>query len=266
MHGTGCIFSKKDMRDYKLNKSNIKVKIPKEFKLEPPSVLDQGNVSSCVAHSTASTAESIYHDAFSTGWIYGNRNFDNFSKGMTISDALKTARQKGCVLRKEFNVNEEVLDIIDRVEQNRTRLEPLAEPYKIGAYARLDTAEDIKLALLKGIPVIFACTVKEDYLSMDENYVINITNDKIACGHAMIIYGWNETGWLIQNSWGEDWGNNGRAILPYEYPIEEAYAISKYVASKDAEIKKPKLYWLRELINTFIKLIERIMKWKKQDN
>ncbi len=258
MHETGCIFSKKDIRDYKLNKKNIKVELPKAFKLEPPNVLDQGNVSSCVAHSVASLVESIYKKYLSVGWLYGNRNFDNFSKGMTIPDALKTAKQKGCVPRENFDVNEEVLDIIDLVEQNRSRLEPLALPYRIGAYARLDTAEEIKLALMKDIPVIFACTVKEDYLSMNEDYVINITNDKVACGHAMIIYGWNETGWLIQNSWGTDWGNNGRATLPYEYPIEEAYAISRYVAGKDSEIKKPKLYWLRELINILIKFIERI--------
>jgi len=262
MYNTGCIFSKRDIRDYKLNKSNVKVELPKDFRLEPPAVLDQGEVSSCVAHATIETVESIYNKRFSPGWIYGNRNFDNFSKGMTIPDALKTAKDKGCVLKVNFDVNEEVLGIIDKVEEHRDQLESVALPYKIGAYARLDNTEEIKLALLKGLPVIFACTVKEDYLSMNEEYVINITDDKIACGHAMIIYGWNETGWLIQNSWGTDWGNNGRAILPYEYPIEEAYAVSKYVASKDNEINKPKLYWLRELINYLIKIVERVMKWK----
>ena len=42
----------------------------------------------------------------------------------------------------------------------------------------------------------------------------------------MLIYGWNECGYLVQNSWGKDWGDNGTAILPYEYEIDSAWAIS----------------------------------------
>ena len=42
----------------------------------------------------------------------------------------------------------------------------------------------------------------------------------------ILVYGWNEYGFLIQNSWGKDWGNNGTAILPYEYSIDSAWAIS----------------------------------------
>jgi hypothetical protein len=35
-------------------------------------------------------------------------------------------------------------------------------------------------------------------------------------GHAVAIVGYTRDGFIVQNSWGEEWGNNGFALLPYE--------------------------------------------------
>ena len=35
-------------------------------------------------------------------------------------------------------------------------------------------------------------------------------------GHAFALVGYNELGFVVQNSWGEDWGARGFALLPYE--------------------------------------------------
>lgn len=251
---TGYIPSKKDIRDYKICKSTD-TDFPETFSLDSQPILNQEKVNSCVAHATASMLESIYHDSFSVGWLYGNRNNHNYEVGMCIPDALKTAKRYGCPKKKDFDINEEVTEIFAKVEKNRDRLLPLAESFKIGSYARLNTSDDIKTALMKGIPVLFAIDIRTDNLSMNEDYVINITDNPIRCGHAMMMYGWNEKGWLIQNSWGTEWGNNGTAILPYEYVIEEAYAVSKY--EPGTEIVKPNVYWLRELINWILKLFKK---------
>ena len=34
-------------------------------------------------------------------------------------------------------------------------------------------------------------------------------------GHAMVIVGYNETGFIIRNSFGEKWGDNGYCEYPY---------------------------------------------------
>ena len=41
-------------------------------------------------------------------------------------------------------------------------------------------------------------------------------------GHAFAIVGYNRDGFIIQNSWGSDWGTAGRAVLPYEDWLDNA--------------------------------------------
>jgi Papain family cysteine protease len=42
-------------------------------------------------------------------------------------------------------------------------------------------------------------------------------------GHAFALVGYNEVGFLVQNSWGTDWGKGGFATLPYEDWLDSAY-------------------------------------------
>jgi hypothetical protein len=42
------------------------------------------------------------------------------------------------------------------------------------------------------------------------------TNEQRLEGHAVAIVGYTEKGFIIQNSWGEEWGSGGFALLPYE--------------------------------------------------
>src|SRR5215218_20974 len=42
-------------------------------------------------------------------------------------------------------------------------------------------------------------------------------------GHAFALVGYNEVGFLVQNSWGTDWGRRGYATLPYEDWLDSAY-------------------------------------------
>lgn len=42
-------------------------------------------------------------------------------------------------------------------------------------------------------------------------------------GHAFAIVGYNEVGFLVQNSWGSEWGDGGFATLPYDEWLDSAY-------------------------------------------
>ncbi len=47
--------------------------------------------------------------------------------------------------------------------------------------------------------------------------VLQDTTSKHWGGHAVTIVGYNETGFIIKNSWGIDWGDEGYAIVSYDY-------------------------------------------------
>lgn len=251
----GCVQSKKDLRDYRLVLTTQV--LPETFELEPPKVLDQGSVGSCVAHSTATAVAKLYDKEFSRGWIYGRRDAtDYLGSGMTIPRALKTAFKEGCVPNEFFDYNLEMMDMKNLVDENLKILVPLAMAYKIGSYARLYNNTEIKTALLKGLPVVIAVTVYDDYLDTDENNIIKVPTEtsKSVGGHAVTLYGWNEKGFLLQNSWGTKYGKGGREILPYEYSIEEAYTIDEI--AKD--IVKPKNYTFREILMVIVKLLRKL--------
>lgn len=44
-----------------------------------------------------------------------------------------------------------------------------------------------------------------------------LKNETALGGHAIVIYGWDDArgGWLVQNSWGRNWCDNGRGIFKY---------------------------------------------------
>jgi len=125
---------------------------------------------------------------------------------------------------------------------------------KVVAYAKLRTIQEIKEAIyMTGKPVVI-CILCSD-LKLDENYIAYIP-DGATGGHAVVCYGWNEIGLLIQNSWGESWGDKGCFILPYEHPFSEAW-----VLTKDPDIAiKPRAFAFREFFVNLVKLIATFIK------
>lgn len=62
-----------------------------------------------------------------------------------------------------------------------------------------------------------------------------VRQDRAKAAHAVAIVGYTEDGFIIQNSWGEEWGNDGFALLPYEdYML---HAIDLWVAQLGVPIK-----------------------------
>jgi hypothetical protein len=60
-------------------------------------------------------------------------------------------------------------------------------------------------------------------------------------GHAFAFVGYNETGFVVQNSWGPKWGAGGFAVLPYEDWVEhgdDAWAAALGVPVKATEERK----------------------------
>lgn len=179
---------------------------------------------------------------------------------MYIREALANTCKYGDVLLKDFKENVETPEAIDLFEKKFDNLKDKAYPNRFSTYFRLKSEEDIKYALMHYGPVVFAIDWYSD-IKVDADGIMRTTQEKknITGGHCMMIYGWTPQGWRIQNSWGKNWGKSGRAILPYDVKLNEAWGITDEVTSENATVKKSVfnttfLRWLGKLLNWLLNL------------
>lgn len=249
----GAVKSPIDVRDYKIKTSSES--LPEEYELPyTPEVKNQLSVSSCVAHVAASIEE--YYEylqcnqevELSPGFIYGTR-YEYVDKGMYLRDALKTLKEKGICTQDTFPYNEEVPKIINRLKNKPIEEKELSH-HKISSYFRCNSIEDIKQAIYNYGPVMISIVWYKDNATKDG--ILKQKGDKDG-NHCLYVYGWDKTGFKFMNSWGSWWGNNGKAILPYEYTIREAFGVTD-MNLDNKYIHKPKR-------NKFLDFIYRIINW-----
>lgn len=92
---------------------------------------------------------------------------------------------------------------------------------RIGAYYRLNhRLADFHAALNETGAILVSANVHAGWCEADvkanKGVIPHYREAPRPCGHAFALVGYDGRGFLVQNSWGEDWGNNGTAIWTYE--------------------------------------------------
>ncbi|MBK7692040.1 MAG: C1 family peptidase [Bacteroidetes bacterium] len=94
----------------------------------------------------------------------------------------------------------------------------------LGAYYRVDTRsiEDMHCAI-NDLGILYASAICHegwnDLKKSKRHSYLEIPHLKVNeddGGHAFVIIGYNQTGFIVQNSWGKSWGTDGLAVLTYE--------------------------------------------------
>jgi Papain family cysteine protease len=89
----------------------------------------------------------------------------------------------------------------------------------LGAYYRInkDSIVDMQAAIQEVHAIYASATVHEGWWvkTSDTPPVIEMAGAEEAGGHAFALIGYNADGFIIQNSWGPDWGFRGFAVLTY---------------------------------------------------
>lgn len=90
---------------------------------------------------------------------------------------------------------------------------------QLGAYYRIDkhSISDLQYAIYEVGSVYCSADVHEGwYLPNTERLEIIPFHSTVVGGHAFALVGYTEDGFIVQNSWGPNWGYNGFAILRYD--------------------------------------------------
>lgn len=253
MHKFGCNKVRKDFRDYKYKSVGAR-SLPGSYRIKKKlSIKDQGMVSSCVAHALSSFEECIHNGKFSTNFIYGFRPKTYFQgEGMNMRDALHTLVRYGDCLYAVCPGNTEVEAVYNEVNEKQEDCIVGCLPYRIKSYARIFTERQIKEMLLRDVPVPISVPIRGDLYTINGIVMVN-KQPEISGYHALLIVGYEERGWIIQNSWGEHWGDGGLAILPYDYPIDSAWALN----IRDNVVIQEPIRWLAVIGNFIFNLFRK---------
>lgn len=242
MKGTGVKRGPKKVLDYCGAFRCGSVELPSEYILDEeliPDVRDQGHVNSCVGFAITNImqilnqVETGQRERFSAGYVYGKCRSDSANfEGMYIGPTLDYLIKTGACFESDFPENVEMPEIREMVK-NRTDLDEKAEPYHIKGYE------------------VYAWALKEKkYNAVKEalyTYKTPILADADFPGgsHAVCIIGWNDKvqKFIIVNSWGDSWGENGIGEISYErlnrgYLLMDAKNSNTIMPFKDVEENK----------------------------
>lgn len=213
----GSLKSPKDSRDWifeGLAKGHhYMAEFPPEYDLREhmqPS-RDQGTRGTCAAFAACSIKEihEKMEDGFdewmSPEFIYYHRD-NKPASGMYGRNVFKILKKIGSVPEKHFPYQQN--DV--KIARPSSELYAHAARYKISSYARVNTVNGLKRALLELGPAYFLLPL---YKTRPYFWIADGTDNP--SGHASTVVGYNSEGFILKNSWGATWNGDGCVIFPY---------------------------------------------------
>ena len=228
----GCKKGAIDHRDYVLSLP-IKTEVLKavsgvDLRATCPAIYDQGQLGSCVSNGVAFTIQ-FGQNKFNMShkfnpsrlFIYYNTRVIeqsvNEDSGTTVRGAMQAVNKQGACPETMWPYV---------VSQFKTR--PSAEAYTSGAQHLVKTYSRVifdigqmKQCLIDGYPFVFGMLLYSSFYNVTSNGMVSVpkTNEELLGGHCMSCVGYddNKQCFIVRNSWGPTWGDNGVCYIPYSY-------------------------------------------------
>jgi hypothetical protein len=234
-----------------LSDDSTKNPLPEAANLQKyaPTVGDQGHQGSCVAWSSAYAARTIEEAArtgadpnsarFSPSFLYNQIGLENCN-GSYIEKAMEFMTQSGSIPYDQFPYSDQ--DCSKQPDQQQLQQ---AQQYKMRGFNRLTPGDRnnaidlhaIKENIAQGAPVVIGMQVGGSYMQpmLGKDLWQPTDEDRSLLGfggHAQCVVGYDDRkyggAFLLMNSWGPQWGNNGFAWVRYpdfKFFVREAYGI-----------------------------------------
>jgi len=177
-----------------------------------PPIRSQGSRPTCAAFSATAIKEwqektdSGFSGYMSPEFIYFHRS-NKPDEGMYSRNVMDILLKKGCCQEISLTyATKEPTEIPPEVLTS-------AANYKIKEYARIETTEGLKTALYQNGPCYISFPM---YDGNPEFWRKKSEDSKSRGGHAVVVVGYNDKGFILRNSWGTYFGDRGYVLYPYE--------------------------------------------------
>ena len=209
-----------------------KIALPTHIDLRPlcPAVYDQGQLGSCTANAIAAAHEfdqmrQKFGNPFTPSrlFIYYNErvmeNTVSSDSGAMIRDGIKSINTLGAGPESTWPY-----DIAKFSKKPSAKVYAQAKAFESVTYQSITpTVENLKACLSGGIPFVFGFTVYESFESAQvaASGIVPMPakKEKTLGGHAVMAVGYDDTvqRFIVRNSWGASWGQEGYFEIPYAY-------------------------------------------------
>ncbi len=191
-------------------------------------VEDQGNLGSCTGNALAGAIEFLerknkvpFIDTSRLFIYYNERVIEGTVKsdsGAMLRDGIKTLKKQGVCSEKRWPYTISKFAVKPSAPCYKEALE-----HQITSYHRIVTLDEMRTCLAEGFPFVFGFTVYESFESQEvaKSGIVNMPqpNERAVGGHAVLGIGYDEAEkrFIVRNSWGTGWGQQGYFTMPYDY-------------------------------------------------
>lgn len=225
-----------DLRDLMYEGSLIELPKWIDNRGKVPFMLDQGLEGACTGFGLAAVVNFLLHNQRGAEWLTPDRGasarmlyemakrYDEWEganyDGSSIRGAMKGWYKHGVC--REAVWPYQVSDKKERLTADR-QIDALDRP--LGNYFRVRHLHlpQVHSALAEVGVVYASADVHDGWDMVDPSTGLIPFRKDNAGGHAFAVVGYTQKGFLIQNSWGQDWGINGFALLTYDDWLENAW-------------------------------------------
>src|ERR1700722_16303991 len=201
-------------------------KVDLQSKCSP--IENQGNLGSCTANALVGSLEFLelkdgatFVDLSRLFVYYNERAIEGTvdqDSGANLRDGVKSLAKQGVCPEKEWPYRVAAFE-----KKPSAACYKAAKKHQITSYHRILTTDEMRGCLAAGFPFVFGFTVYTAFESkaVEKSGVLDMPakNEKVLGGHAVMSVGYDDDQqrFLIRNSWGTDWGQQGYFTMPYAY-------------------------------------------------
>lgn len=242
----GWIPDTPDKRDHYFSSpiiDQIKQKLPPLVDLRKVTapIYNQGSLGSCTAQSVAGVLQHTMLETSDVAFLpsrlfiyYNTRVIQktiNQDSGASLRNTIKAVAQSG--YPKESLWPHRIQDF-KKKPSSAAYNDAQKRKLQSFHYARVpQNLNSLATAIAEGNPIVFGFAVYESFSKVGKNGMMPMPKkgERVNGGHAVAIFGYdaNKKVFIVRNSWGKNWGDQGYFYMPFDFALDPDHCADFWV-------------------------------------